>query len=154
LSFFPAQLSPQQSQHFKKEKQLQQHEYPQQQHRAMQVTIERTIRETITMTAMTGHLKTLARTWRRVKGDELAIGFCHTVVPARKGIFDAVHLARNCSLSNKAVQHYVANSPSQTPMHCSRNVRHLGGFPLEKLIKKRVMIRRRGECFDVNVPVD
>jgi len=57
LSFFPAHESPQQSQHFRKEKQLQQHEYPQQQHRAMHVTMDRIIKDPMTIMIMTGHLK-------------------------------------------------------------------------------------------------
>lgn len=75
------------------------------------MTIERTIKETITMAAITGHLKRLAGAWQTDKGDRLAVGLCHTVIPTREGILDVVDLSRNCSLRYKAVQHYVAHSP-------------------------------------------
>jgi hypothetical protein len=54
--FFPSQQPPQQSQHFKNEKQLQQHDIPQQAHRIMHQTIEKTIKPPTIIAAITGHL--------------------------------------------------------------------------------------------------
>jgi hypothetical protein len=60
-SFFPSQQPPQQSQHFKKEKQLQQHDIPQHAHRTIHQRTERRIKPPIIIPAMTGHLRNVSR---------------------------------------------------------------------------------------------
>jgi hypothetical protein len=60
LSRFPSHESPQQSQQDKHRKQVQQQDIPQQQHRTMHVTTERTIKPPIIIAAMTGHLQYVA----------------------------------------------------------------------------------------------
>jgi hypothetical protein len=61
LFFFPAQESPQQSQHFRKEKQLQQQDMPQQAHRIIHQRMEKTMRPPIIIMTMTGHLQIVSK---------------------------------------------------------------------------------------------
>ena len=81
----------------KQERQLQQHSMPQQRQRTKHQIIDMAITAPTTMPMMTGHLggrseSVMLKWMKRERKDVLAVCFCHTLVPAREGVFDAIHL--------------------------------------------------------------